>query len=319
MVTAGVVTAVLVAPFAGWAVVRLFGLERGWPVVPLLAFTPYACVLSVPPVLTALALRQWAVAAVGALATLALAGCVLPRAVGRPDPPAAGPHLRVLTSNLLFGAAAPEELLELVRAKSVDVLALQEYTAQADKALRAAGLDLLLPHRVTEPLEVPGGSALYSRFPLEATGYRWLPPSSGQCYATVRVPEVGELMVESVHPSAPSAVRVLKDWRFGLHEQPSAGAGPLRLLLGDFNATLDHAPLRDLLRRGYRDAAAVLGAGLAATWPYDGRRIPPVTIDHVLADARMAVHEVSVHRLTGTDHRALFALLSLPRSGPPGD
>ena len=45
-----------------------------------------------------------------------------------------------------------------------------------------------------------------------------------------------------------------------------------------------------------------------------GRRIPPaVTIDHVLADARIGVRAVSVHTIPGTDHRAVFAELVLPR------
>ncbi|HKT05714.1 MAG TPA: endonuclease/exonuclease/phosphatase family protein, partial [Rugosimonospora sp.] len=45
------------APFAAWAVVRLFGLERGWPLVPLVAFTPYAAALAPLPLAAALVLR----------------------------------------------------------------------------------------------------------------------------------------------------------------------------------------------------------------------------------------------------------------------
>jgi endonuclease/exonuclease/phosphatase (EEP) superfamily protein YafD len=304
---------VLVAPFAAWAVVRGFGLERGWPLVPLMAFTPYACALSVVPLGVALALGRWPVAAVAAVTTAALAGFVLPRAVGRPDRLAAGPVLRLLSSNMLFGAADPEELLSLVRAHSIDVLALAEFTPEAGKALCAAGLDELLPYRVTHPLDVSGGSGLYARFPLVDGGYRALPPHFGQSFATLRVPGAAEVRVESVHPCAPSAPRRLGYWRTGLAEQPRATPdGPVRILAGDFNATLDHAPLRRLLASGYRSAASVVGKGFAGTWPYHRKRLPKVTIDHVLVDRRIGVHALSAHQISGTDHRAVLAVLSLP-------
>lgn len=315
-----VLAALFVAPFTAWAVVRLAGLERGWPLVPLLAFTPYAGAASVLPLVTAVALGRWPVAVVAALTTLAFAGCVLPRVTGRlpratrrADPGSGGARLRVLTNNLLSGTADPDEVLDLVRRHRVDLLALQEYTPAAEKALRLAGLAESLPYQVTHPLDKPGGSALYSRFPLTDRGYRALPQEFGQSRATVRVPGAGEVLVESVHPASPSTPGWLDPWRTGLGAQPPAMRdGPVRILLGDFNATLDHAPLRRLLRTGYRSAAGSAGAGLVGTWPYDGTRLPRVMIDHVLVDRRVTVHAVSVHRVTGTDHRAVFAELSLP-------
>jgi endonuclease/exonuclease/phosphatase (EEP) superfamily protein YafD len=79
------------------------------------------------------------------------------------------------------------------------------------------------------------------------------------------------------------------------------------VLAGDFNATLDHAVLRDLLGTGYIDAAEFTGAGLIATWPV-GRHLPPlVTIDHVLVDRRSAAVATSVQTIAGSDHRAVFA------------
>jgi endonuclease/exonuclease/phosphatase (EEP) superfamily protein YafD len=302
-----------VAPFTAWALVRVFGLERGWPLVPLVAFTPYAAGLSLLPLAAALALGRWPAAALAAATTLALAWCVLPRAFGRADRPAGGPTLRVLTSNLQYGEADPEQLLALVRTRSVDLVALQEYTPEADKALRAAGLDMLLPYRVAHPRDEPGGSALYSRFPLVDSGHRTLPPYFGQSYATLRVPGAGDVRVESVHPCAPSAPGLLRHWRTGLADQPCATRhGPVQILLGDFNATLDHASLRRLIATGYRHAGSRVGTALAGTWPYDGSRLPPVAIDHVLVDPRVAVHAASAHRITGTDHRAVLAVLTLP-------
>jgi endonuclease/exonuclease/phosphatase (EEP) superfamily protein YafD len=103
-------------------------------------------------------------------------------------------------------------------------------------------------------------------------------------------------------------------WRGDMRALPRATPqGPVRILAGDFNATLDHAELRRLLDSGYEDAAAEVGAGLRATWPHGRRLPPPVAIDHVLADARCGVREFSVHPIPGTDHRAVVAELVLPR------
>jgi endonuclease/exonuclease/phosphatase family metal-dependent hydrolase len=100
-----------------------------------------------------------------------------------------------------------------------------------------------------------------------------------------------------------------------LRELPSAGTGgTLGVLLGDFNATLDHRELRRVLDRGYVDAADATGEGFRTTWPA-GRRFPPeIAIDHVLADRRIAARSLSVHLVPRSDHRAVIAVLELPRA-----
>ena len=73
--------------------------------------------------------------------------------------------------------------------------------------------------------------------------------------------------------------------------------------------------LRDILDRGYRDAADVTGNGLVGTWPA-GRSLPPqVTIDHVLADRRFGISGYGVEDLPRSDHRVVHASLFL---SPPG-
>ena len=57
-----------------------------------------------------------------------------------------------------------------------------------------------------------------------------------------------------------------------------------RVLAGDFNATLDHAVFRDVLRLGYADAALQVGQALTPTWGPPGRRAV-LTLDHVLVTA----------------------------------
>jgi endonuclease/exonuclease/phosphatase family metal-dependent hydrolase len=86
----------------------------------------------------------------------------------------------------------------------------------------------------------------------------------------------------------------------------------VRILAGDFNATLDHPELRDVLERGYVDAADEAGAGLEPTWPSNSPFPPGVTIDHVLADERVAVRHHRTVRIPGSDHQAVRATLQLP-------
>ncbi|WP_212761663.1 endonuclease/exonuclease/phosphatase family protein [Nocardia uniformis] len=316
-----VLCCLVILPAACWALVRLTGSERG-PLVQLLAFTPYIAAWSLLPLVLMLVLRRRWLAGIAGLVVVALAWAVLPRAFGTAETGAAGAvALRVLTANMQFGAADPVALVDLVRDQRVDVLALQEYTPEAAAALRTAGLDRELPYAESHPLPKASGSALYSRYPLTDGGVRVNPGQFAQAHAIVTVPGAQPVLVESVHTTPPAHLDNLNYWRTDLASQPNATAPPAgvpRILAGDFNATLDHAPLRDLIARGYRDAAATVGAGFVGTWgPYAGRHgtgrpIPPIAIDRVLADQRIGVGEVSAHSVPHTDHRALAVVLFVP-------
>jgi endonuclease/exonuclease/phosphatase (EEP) superfamily protein YafD len=121
--------------------------------------------------------------------------------------------------------------------------------------------------------------------------------------------------VLSVHPMVPRSEANMDQWRADLRALPPATPrGAVRILAGDFNATLDHAEFRRVVDRGYEDVADEVGHGLRATWPANGRRTLPVTIDHVLADERCGVRDVRVIELPGSDHRAVVAELVLPRA-----
>jgi Endonuclease/Exonuclease/phosphatase family len=307
---------VLVLPGAGWAVVRAGGWERG-PLVQLFAFTPYAAAWAWLPAVLALSTRRWLAAAVGVSAAAVLASSVLPRALpDRDRGPVDGIGLNVMTSNMLQGVADPDAIVELVRSHDIAVLAVQEYTHDAQAALKAAGIEALLPYSSLAPEYDTTGSGLYSRFPLTAPGVRRNSGSFLQAYGTIQPPGAGPILVESAHPLAPFDVTAVKGWRTDLDDEPRADPnGPPRILLGDFNSTLDHAPLRKLVSRGYRDAADADGKGLLATWgPYVGHPIPPVTIDHVLVDTRIGVRDVQVRQIPKTDHRSVIASLTVPKA-----
>jgi endonuclease/exonuclease/phosphatase (EEP) superfamily protein YafD len=304
----------LVLPGAAWAVLRLGGWETG-PLVQLFAFTPYATVWTLIPALIALLARRWLAAAIGVVALAILVVSVLPRAL--PDPnrgPTTGVELHVMAGNMLAGGADPATIVGLVGDHDIAVLALQEFTPAARDGLAAAGLGTLLPYSSLAPEEDTTGSAVYARFPVSAPGAHRNGGGFMQAYGTVQPPGAAPLVIESAHPLAPFNVLALKDWRGDLENEPRADpTSTARILMGDFNSTLDHGPLRTLISHGYRDAADADGAGLIGTWgPYDGDPIPPVTIDHVLVDRRIGVRDVQVHRLPGSDHRAVLASLIVP-------
>ncbi len=85
-------------------------------------------------------------------------------------------------------------------------------------------------------------------------------------------------------------------------------------VLGDLNATLDHAPLRRLVDAGWRDAVELANGGFLPTWPSHGEYSPfpgpVVAIDHVMVDDGLTVTEVDTVDIPGTDHRGVVATLA---------
>ena len=300
---------------AGWAAVRLSGADRlrfaeAWT-VPLLSLTPQA---AAGAWISALLLPGAGPAAVTAAAAAALTAAAGPRAVPCRQPPAAGPVLRVLTANLLAGRASAEAVTGLVRRTHADVLFVQELTGPAAVRLDRAGLGDLLPHRVTQP--VPHGTAgsIYARYPLRGRPAA-APSAAARCTARLDLPSGQLVQLACIHaapPKPPWSPAATARWHSQLAALPAPGDIPC-ILAGDFNATLDHVQFRQLLRRGWADAAGQVGHGLSPTWgPRPSRPPALLAIDHVLTDRRCAVLATAACRLTGTDHRALYAELRLP-------
>jgi endonuclease/exonuclease/phosphatase (EEP) superfamily protein YafD len=299
---------IAVLPFAAWAVLRGFGLDRSWPLVGVVAFTTWAVAGALVAMLVALVLRRRVAAIVGAASLLVLAIAVAPRAVGDGDEARAGARpLRLLTLNLLHEGARPAEVVGLVRRMRADVLCVQELSPDAEAALYRAGLLRALPFRI-----LGRGRAYETSVFLRAPMQPVRAPGPWTAVAG-RMRDGPVIEIHSIHPAPPTSRLALRNWRRELRAIPPAGDGPFRIAAGDFNATLDHSELQRVLDRGYADAAERAGAGLRPTWPV-GRRIPPeITIDHVLVDERIAVGDVSIHPVEGSDHRAVFAELFLPQ------
>ena len=303
----------LAAACAGWAALRLLGLERGFPLVPLVAYTPFVAAGAAAVVVIAVLLRQRAAALVAFVVAVALAATVAPRALGGPSEPEGdpGPPLRVLTREhaprpRLSGVARGAHPLDARRRAEPAgadagprAAARRRRARRADAALRAARAGRRGRDRAVRavPLDqAPGPPGTRSRWSrrgrARAAGRR-----SSSSPSTRRR--------RSATASARGAATCARCRR------PSGGR--LRILAGDFNATLDHAELRRVIDRRLR-GRAVDGRGRAAA-DVAGRAQDPAAGDDRPRAGRRARRRPRgvVHTIPGTDHRAVLAELELPR------
>lgn len=319
--------AVLVAlPVAALSVLR--AVPASWPVllVQLLSFTPW---LAIP---AAIALvfafpgrRRWLQILTGALLACQLFW-LFPFDGGRPawadNADTAAVQVRAMNINSEFGQADAGTIVQLVRENGVGLLTIQEHTLDLQQRLSSEGLDTVLPFRISDPTDDAAGSATYSRFPLEHAG---LIPDTPFQMPTTRMradsgSSVAVLEVTNVHVLPPVDVRIAQ-WRSDLAAVRKVGQQPgHRLLIGDFNATLDHSEFRDILSSGQADGkhpglvdvAAVAGSRLTPTWPMEGLLLPGIAIDHMVVSADVNSSGYTVHQVPGTDHAAIMATLSIP-------
>lgn len=295
-----------------------------WPVlvVQLLAFTPWLAVPAAAAMLLAfLGRSRWQQALTAAL-VVCQAFWLFPFDIGRPAPETAGAtiELKAMTINSEFGQADAAGIVRLVRENGIGLLTIQEHSQGLQDRLSAEGLDRLLPNRISNPTDDAGGSAIYSRYTMEEVG---LIPDTAFTMPTVRVTaaadgNVAVVEVTNVHALPPVDVRV-DQWRSDLAAVGRLAERPgNRLLIGDFNATLDHSEFRDILDGvdgpGMVDVGAASGSRLLPTWPMEGQLLPGITIDHLVTSEGLGSSGYQVHRVAGTDHAALLATLAVPAS-----
>lgn len=290
--------------------VRGLGLDAGTLLSLPVAAMPYALPVAVGALLLLLSLRAWprVLLAVALVAVQLL--WLAPRytAGGTGVPPGAS-LLRLGTANTYQGQIDARALVDLVARERLDVLALQELTPGVVARLDEAGLQELLPHRELRP---GADTALFSRLPLRGGSVLEEPTVWPQATAEVRVGgrTVHLVSVHTYFPAGPDRwTRDLRALRSGALEDTQAS-----VLLGDFNATLDHAPMRELLGAGLVDTHVELGRGGARTWPVTGGAVPPlIHLDHVLHGRDLVGVSVEDLVVPGTDHKVVVAELAVPR------
>jgi endonuclease/exonuclease/phosphatase (EEP) superfamily protein YafD len=310
----------LVLPWAGWAGIRATGADRGFPVTPAVALTPYAAGSSLLPLAVALAARSRPATALASASAAVLGAAVLHGLRPRPAAaPAAARPLRLVSLNMLHGRADAEATVALVDAADADVLTLMEVTPEAVDRLLHAGVADRLPQAHVVPAgegrPAGAGGALWTR--LEVAHRSVLPGRFGQPVARLVLPGAPDVEVTAVHTHPPlRSADAVHRWSEELRLLPEPGGEVLRVLAGDFNATVDHSAFRRLLAAGWVDAGRATGRAWRSTWQPERLPEPRLTLDHVLADPRIGVRSFDVVRVPGSDHRALVAELLVPLDGP---
>jgi endonuclease/exonuclease/phosphatase (EEP) superfamily protein YafD len=242
-----------------------------------------------------------------------------PKLTSESVPNAPGPAtLRILTLNALLGNANPTAVVSAVRRYEVDVVAIQELTPKMVRRLAGAGMLELLPSAHADPRPRAGGSGLWSRYPLIP-----LPPAPGLRAAapSARIVLQGlPVTLRAVHPVAPLMGRC-RAWHedlSSLREVLAATPGA-QVVAGDFNASRDHRPFRELLAAGFADCADIAAQRHwpGFTWPANRRYPPVMRLDHILVSPGIAVTESRTIRIPGTDHRGVLAVLELVAATVP--
>jgi endonuclease/exonuclease/phosphatase (EEP) superfamily protein YafD len=326
----------LVLALATWPMLaaRAMGGRPPSPGPKLAALAPIAALLAVVAVAVAATWHSW-LAVLLALPAAILVAWQLPPprppshraggpgATGHRADPDSGPGvltLRVLNLNVLVGRADPAGLLGELQSHRVDVLAVQELTPEMVGQLAGAGLAGVLPFSHLDPHPGFPGMGLWARWPLIP-----LPPIAGMKAPAPRAriePSAGQpVTVSSVHPVAPTNGNDDRWQRdLGLVGSVLDGAGEPQVVAGDFNATRDHRPFRDLLAAGFLDCAdaALSRAWPGFTWPANRMYPPVMRLDHVLVSAPgrtagwaggVTVLEARVIRVPGTDHCGVLAVI----------
>ncbi|MFV0286305.1 MAG: endonuclease/exonuclease/phosphatase family protein [Demequina sp.] len=289
---------------------RLTGFEAG-PLAIAVAVTPWVLLSVAVPLAGAFLTRdRWLGAASGLVLVVGVATQV---PLMTATPTQGEPVLTVASVNATFGAVDAAAVTALVRDHGVDVLAVQELTPAAVEALDRAGLGASLPYAEVAPEEGFAGIGLWSALPL--TEARDVEGTTARTLRAVVEVNSKPVTLIAAHPAAPGP------WAHApwtqdlavLTEAASAVDGPA-ILVGDLNATRDHASLRGLERAGFVDAADEAGAGWRFTFPEQRAGFPVAAIDHVMArELPWSASSLVTQALPGADHRALVVEYSVPR------
>lgn len=298
--------AVLWAPTAGLDVrTPLAQLGAFRPQIAVAAFSAGVCAVLVP----------WRPVRLAGLGLVLVAASTVPQIAPRVVPDLApGPaDLTVLSVNVFLSEADPDAVARLALTHGADVVALPEadadFAAQVVRLAAADGVTYLAetdgPGRTTR-WQGPFPTSLLVR----ADHAPRFVPAPALRYGAVTAELPGPLTVTAVHPTAP-VPGAEADWSadHALLVDECARGGS-RLLVGDFNSTLDQSPMRAVLAAGCRDAGEIAGRGLSGTWPARSTRVLRVPIDHVLLTPEAG--EVTGYALVDvphTDHRGLLVTI----------
>ncbi len=229
------------------------------------------------------------------------------------------PALIVATWNTFGDAVDASDIAEYALASGADVLALPETTAAvtqrvADLIVAGGGKRMSVHHTAFDTVYRARSTGLLIADSLgEYTSAESTSPT-GALPSVIARPSVDPRLptIVAVHAISPNRWD-MERWRSDLQALQSLCEQPNMILLGDFNATIDHLQPN----AACRDAADQTGKSAFGTWPTNLPALLGAPIDHVLTSSDWLALESSISTAwdaVGSDHRPFRA--SLVTSSP---
>lgn len=170
-------------------------------------------------------------------------------------------------------------------------------------------LDLMLeyPHRIIRPSHDPFGIALLSKLPIKDSSVIKDNEDIPHISATLMMGDQ-PIKIAAIHPMPPLSPEYhqARDKNLSALARNSMAGGVPAVIAGDFNATPWSTDFAELDKLGWHRAS-----GLRPTWPFWGRGLFGIPIDHVIASSQWRLLGNTVGPDIGSDHYPILVRLSL--------
>lgn len=243
------------------------------------------------------------------LALLTFGGLVLQVAWARPywpipatPAPVTAADVTVMSINLRCDGVGLEELAAHVARVQPDILVLQGADPETQDYFLDDGWPGERPNRAFFPLDVDPecGKLVLSNHPIvDATA------PGGWPVVRVAMPDLPLTVIPVDTPTPLEGLDVWEGALRAIQETATTHLHEPTLVIGDFNAVLEHLPLRRMLDGGLADAAAETGAGWRPTFPANRTYPPVIAIDHALVSPSLQASAVATFQAGINAHRGI--------------
>lgn len=219
-------------------------------------------------------------------------------------------ELTILTANVLWTTREADELAKMMRETDADIVTLQELNNEIFDTLVADPSLANYTYKDGAQSNAKFFTATFAKIPVVP---REAPPYNRRVTTTVfpraqANPIGNEFKLTALHLTAPLRDENVAEWQDQLGSLAELPVDQPAILVGDFNATEDHRPFRNLLASGWTDVHQDKGCGLDTTFPSKERfPIGLMRIDHVLVTDHFEVVSVDILPTKGSDHDAVLA------------
>lgn len=232
--------------------------------------------------------------------------------------------ITVMTINTRYGRADASAIVHAVKQYSVDVLAVQEASADLQQSLEQEGIGSELPHMTagTPTDEDNGGfNILYSRTTPVATTSNAVDIDAASVPAQTLYVDGRNVTFAAVHTASPH--RGAQRWAAGLQGIAQLGApsgagvqAPV-VVMGDFNSNSDLPSFRAALKvGGFEDSSYELHSGTHLSWPSSWGFAPAMLeLDHVVHTEGVTAVDQRTLTIPRTDHKAQIVTLAVGIEG----